>query len=203
MKPRFGSMGKGITYISPGSWQTNFNFRNNRVTSRKSDYGWRFKDITGNHFFLGQIVKKDILIEDEVSSLVLKRKKVDLRVYTFLKKAIYVYPKINYRRRVTTNISQGARGAPEILRLIPKSLIAKAKTEAERTARVLDLDLAGIDVIIDSNQKDVYVIDVNVFPGYPKRKTFNLAKAIIKELTRAHELGDLEFKRLRSALGRS
>jgi hypothetical protein len=45
-------MGKGITYLSPLNWQTNFIFKDNRIISRRSDYGWRFRDITGNNAFL-------------------------------------------------------------------------------------------------------------------------------------------------------
>ncbi|MGD9015418.1 MAG: hypothetical protein PVI33_05295 [Candidatus Omnitrophota bacterium] len=194
LKVRYGSMGKGITYISPLNWQTNFNFKNNRIVSRKSDYGWEFRDITGNTVFLSKLIKKDILIEDAVNSLILKKKRIDLRMYMLFKRVIYIYPKTNYPQRVTTNISQGAKGNPRILKFIPKYLITKAKRIAVKTAKTLNLDLAGIDVVLDRNHKDVYVVDVNAFPGFPKRKTFNLARSIIKELIRLDNKGDLEFK---------
>ena len=195
LKVRYGSMGKGITYLSPLNWQTNFNFKEGKIISRRSDHGWKFRDITGNSDFLSKLIKnkKDILIEEAVDSLILDRQRVDLRIYTFLKKIIYIYPKINDPERITTNISQGAKGAPYILESIPKKLVAKAKKVAIKTAMVLNLDLAGIDVVLDRNHKDISIIDVNVFPGFPKRKTFNLTRSIIKELVQLDNKGKLRF----------
>ncbi len=195
LKPRYGSMGKGITYLGPLNWQTNLNFKDSRIISRRADYGWKFRDITGNNAFLSRLIKKDILIEQAVDSLILNRKRIDLRIYTFAKKALYIYPKTNYPERITTNISQGGRGEPGILKFIPKQQIAKAKRAAIKAARVLNLGLAGIDVVLNRNYKDVSVVDVNVFPGLPKRKTFNLTKSIIKELVRMDNKGDLRFEK--------
>jgi hypothetical protein len=59
IKPRCGSMGKGITYLSWSSWKTNFAFKNNKIISRVSDAGWRFNDVTGNHAFLRNLLNKD------------------------------------------------------------------------------------------------------------------------------------------------
>lgn len=195
LKPRYGSMGKGITYLSPLNWQTNFSFKDNKILSRRSDFGWKFRDVTGNNAFLKRLIKNDILIEEAVDSLILKRKRVDLRMYTFLKKVIYIYPKTNYPEKITTNISQGAKGAPHILRFIPKHLLDKAKRMAVKSAMILNLDLAGIDVVIDRDHKDVHIIDVNAFPGFPKRRTFNLAKSIIAQLVRLDNKADITFKR--------
>ncbi len=195
LKVRYGSMGKGITYLSSLNWQTNFNFKDGRIISRKSDRGWKFRDVTGNNAFLSRLVKKDILIEEAVDSLILNRKRIDLRMYMFKKRLIYIYPKTNYPERVTTNISQGAKGNPRILRLIPKYLIVKAKRIAVQAAETLNLDLAGIDIVLDRNHKDVYIVDVNAFPGFPKRNTFNLTRGIIKELVRLDNKGDLGFKK--------
>jgi glutathione synthase/RimK-type ligase-like ATP-grasp enzyme len=38
IKVRFGSMGKGITYLEKGRWMTNFRFRKGKIVSKKSDY---------------------------------------------------------------------------------------------------------------------------------------------------------------------
>jgi len=195
LKVRYGSMGKGITYLSSLIWETNFDFNDGKIISRRSDYGWTFKDITRNSAFLGHLIKKDILVEKAIDPLILKRKRIDLRIYTFGKKAIYVYPKTNYPEKVTTNISQGARGDPHILKFIPKQLVTKAKRVAIKTAKALNLDLAGIDVVLDRNHKDVYIIDVNVFPGFPRRRTFNLTKSIIKELVQLDNTGNLRFEK--------
>ncbi len=182
LKPRYGSMGKGITFLCRSRWQTNFNFKNNKIISRRSDHGWKTREITGNGKFLTQLLKKDILIQEAIDPPIFNKKKIDLRIYTFLGKAIYVYPRKNSRDKVTTNISQGGRGDPGLLKLLPKSLITKAKKEAAKVSKALNINLGGIDVIPDQNLKDVYIIDVNVFSGFPKRRAFNLAKYVAKEL---------------------
>ena len=69
IKPRCGSMGKGITFLQLGDWQTNFNFKNDKIVSKKSDYGWRFREITGNTAFLRKLLKKDMFMEEAINPL--------------------------------------------------------------------------------------------------------------------------------------
>lgn len=195
LKPRYGSMGKGITYLNWSNWQTNFVFKNNKIISRRSDKGWRFRDVTGNKKFLQKLLKKDILIEDEINSILLGKMKVDMRVYVFFNKVIYVYPRRNKVERITTNIMQGAKGDPTILQKLPKHLVKKAKKLAKNVSKALKLNFVGMDIMIDHNLKDIYVIDVNVFPGFPKRKTFNLAQCMIAELKRLRNRGELPFEK--------
>lgn len=197
VKPRYGSMGKGITFLSKPSWQTNFLFRKNKIISRKSDKGWKFRDITGNRKFLAKLLKKDIIIEKAVDSLLVKNMKMDMRVYVFFNKVIYIYPRRNRVGRITTNISQGAKGDPGMLKKIPKKLLRKVKKTAENTTKQLGLNMAGVDIMLDKNLRDLYVLDVNLFPGFPKRKTFNLARRVIKELAELGRSGNLKF----SAIG--
>ena len=45
IKPRFGAMGKGITYLSRDLFLTNFTYRKGRILGHKSDFGWRFHSI--------------------------------------------------------------------------------------------------------------------------------------------------------------
>jgi len=191
-KPRCGSMGKGITYLSRPDWQTNFKFKDNKILSKKSDRGWKFKGITGNNAFLSQLLKKDIFIEEAVNALVLNKKKVDLRIYTFFGKTLYVYPRKNHLDSVTTNITQGGRGDPKLLKILPKHTVEKSKKLAETASRTLGFNLAGVDIAIDRNLKNVYVIDVNTFPGFPKKRTFDLTSYMIREL-----IGLLNKKKLR------
>jgi hypothetical protein len=182
LKPRFGSMGKGITFLSWSSWKTNFIFKNGEIISRKSDRGWRFTNITGENAFLQKLIRKDILIEKAIDSLFLKGMRVDMRIYTFFGRVIYVYPRRNRGDSVTTNISQGAKGDPAMLQKLPPHLVKKAKKLALRVSKALGLNLAGMDIMMDANLKDIYVVDVNVFPGFPKIRTFNLAECMIKDL---------------------
>ena len=125
VKPRYGSMGKGITFLSWSNWQTNFTFKNGRIVSRVSDRGWKFRDITEEKGFLKELLRKDVLIESAVDSLLLKKTRVDLRVYTFFGKVIFVYPRRNRSDAITTNISQGAKGDPNILKELPRNLVKK------------------------------------------------------------------------------
>jgi len=196
IKPKCGSMGKGITFLSLGEWQTNFYFRNGRIVSRKSDKGWKFRDMTGDNAFLGELLKKNIYIEEGIDSLNIKGDKVDLRIYTFIDKALYIYPRRNKLGAVTTNISQGGKGDPELLDVIPRKVLDKAGRMAVRAARALGLYLAGIDVVMDSSLKKAYVVDVNMYPGFPKRKTFNLSRAMLSELKRLERSGKLRFRPL-------
>jgi len=194
LKPRCGSMGKGITFLSKDNWQTNFVLKGKKIISQRSDYGWKFTDVTGNFTFLKMLLKKDILIEEAVENLILNGNKVDFRVYTFFKKSIYVYPRKNKIDKVTTNISQGGQGDPRLLRLLPKGLLTKAVKAAENTAKALNIILAGIDIIPNRNCKDVYVIDVNLFTGFPKSRTFDLAKKLASRLSQLDDKGELHFK---------
>ena len=198
LKPQFGSMGKGITFLSRLRWQTNFGFKDNKIISRRSDKGWKFKDISGNTKFLSKLIKGDILIERAIDSFLLGKNKIDIRVYVFFNKVIYLYPRRNKVDNVTTNISQGAKGDPSILDKLPKTIKYKVKKLAIDVAKTLGLNLVGMDIMIDRNLNEVYVIDVNLFPGFPKRKTFNLSQHMINELKKANQKGHLKFEKASS-----
>jgi glutathione synthase/RimK-type ligase-like ATP-grasp enzyme len=193
IKPRCGSMGKGITFLGPFDWQTNFLFRKNRIISRIADHGWKFREVTGNEDFLRKLMKGDILIEEAVNPLMYKESIVDLRVYVFLNKVMYVYPRRNNPEKIVTNISQGAHGDPSILPFLPGRLVEKAKRMAVKTSKVLGLSFCGIDIMIACDRKSVFVMDVNLFPGFPRRKRFNLTKSIIEELSKSRDKGRLFF----------
>ncbi len=185
MKPRYGSMGKGITFLSWASWKTNFGFKKGKIISRKSDKGWRFTDVTGNRGFLGKLINnQNILTEEEIRSALLNDSKIDLRVYVVFGRVVYIYPRRNKVKNITTNITQGGKGDPEILKKLPRPLIQKIRKLSERTAKALSLNFVGMDIMIGENLKDLYVIDVNVFPGLPKRRTFNISKKIIEMLSK-------------------
>lgn len=195
LKPRYGSMGKGITFLSWSNWQTNLMFKDNKIKSRHSDHGWKFRDITGDKAFLSKILRSDMLIGKAIDSLLLKKMKIDMRVYTFLGKTIYIYPRKNNAEKITTNISQGAKGDPNILKELPRDLVKKTARLAERASRALGLNFAGVDIMIDKNIKDIYVLDANVFPGFPKRRTFKLARRMVGELLKSAKKGKLRFEK--------
>ena len=86
-------------------------------------------------------------------------------------------------------------GDPDLLEILPKHLLKKARKIAVKMAKTLKLNFTGIDVILDRNLKEIYVIDVNTFPGFPKRRTFNLTRCMLKELSRLNNKGDLHFEK--------
>ena len=186
IKVRYGSMGKGITYLEKNYWLTNFRFRNKNIISRKSDYGWTFVEITGNKNFLKRLMKQNIVIEEAVKPFLIKRRKFDLRIYVAFGEIIYIYPRSNSYNKIITNISQGGKGEDRyFLNSLPKKLIDQAKKSALKAVKALGLNFAGVDIIPDSDHS-IVVIEVNAFPGFPsmknKKTRFNLSKHIIDKI---------------------
>ncbi len=183
IKVRYGSMGKGITYLEEDKWHTNFGFRGNRIINRHSDRGWRFRDITGNRAFLKQLLKEDVIIEEAVPHWLIDSLQFDLRILVFFGKILYMYPRCNTVQSVTTNVSQGATSETmAFLKGIRKSLIRKAERTGVRSAKTLGLNFAGVDILLDPARQVPVVIEVNGFPGFPKVKTFDLAGHLIREI---------------------
>jgi len=181
LKVRYGSMGKGITYVEPGKWETNFHFVDGKIANCASEYDWRFADITGNREFLRQLLRKDIVIEEAIPACVIDEQRFDLRFYVFAGKLLYTYARTNSLDARTNNISQGGRGRDRrFLRHIPARALRHAENVSLRATKALALDLAGVDVMFSPDMKQVYVIELNAFPGYPSSKGFNLSKRILQ-----------------------
>ena len=183
IKVRYGSMGKGITYLEADRWRTNFGFRGNRILNRHSDYGWKFRDITGNRAFLRELLKQDIVIERAVPRWLIRGRHFDLRLFVFYGRVLYMCPRCNVAKNVTTNVSQG--GTPRtmaFLKEVSGGLIRRAERTGLKAARVLGLNFAGVDIMLDPARKVPVVIEVNAFPGFPKMRTFNLARYLIRDI---------------------
>ncbi|KYK23342.1 hypothetical protein AYK25_10065 [Thermoplasmatales archaeon SM1-50] len=182
LKVRYGSMGKGITYIEKGNWKTNFRFEDGKILSPRSDYSWTFVDITDNVEFLKEILTKDIVIEEAVECCKLDDIIFDLRFYVFYDEVLYIYPRTNKKGAITANISQGGQGrSTQFLKRFPKNVIDKAVQSAIRTVKAMDVNFAGVDVMISKDLK-AYVIELNAFPGFTKVRRFNLSKRIIQHI---------------------
>lgn len=183
IKVRYGSMGKGFTYMTKDKWMTNFRFKKGKILSKKSDYGWSFVNITKNDRFLKELLKKNITIEEEIPPFLIDNKKFDLRMYISFGKVRYIYPRTNNKKAIITNISQGGKGELQpFLQKIPKKLLNNAKKVAVKAAEAFDTKIAGVDIMFDGKTKKPIVIETNCFPGFPASKKFNLSKLILKDI---------------------
>ncbi|MDP6600196.1 MAG: hypothetical protein QF798_02045 [Candidatus Woesearchaeota archaeon] len=187
IKVRYGSMGKGITYLEKGRWLTNFRFRSKNIISKKSDYGWKFVDITDKASFLRQLLKQDIIIEEAINPLLIQGRKFDLRMYVYKNRVLYTYGRSNDAEAVTTNISQGAKGEKaSFVSLLPKKQLDTAKKAAIKAIHAIGLKFGGVDIMLCADKKNVMFIEINTFPGFPKVKRFNLSKYLIKEIVKEY-----------------
>jgi len=187
IKVKYGSMGKGITYLEKGRWMTNFRFRKRKILSKHSDYGWTFINITGKEDFLNKILKKDIIIEEAINPLLIKGRKFDLRIYVFKNKVLYTYGRTNDAKAITTNISQGARGEKlSFEKTLPKKQLEFAKRDAIKAIKALGLNFGGVDMILCADRKTAKFIEINSFPGFPKTRRFNLGRYLIKEIIKEY-----------------
>ena len=93
---------------------------------------------------------------------------------------------MNTSDSITTNISQGGKGRPGIMKKVPESVVRKIERQATKAAKALDLGFIGVDVVVEEDMKKAYIIDVNMFPGFPRRRTYNLARVIIDDLDRCY-----------------
>jgi len=187
IKVKFGSMGKGITYLEKDRWETNFRFRKGKISSKKSDYGWTFTNITNNEKFLKELLKKDIIIEEAIDPLIIKGRKFDLRMYVYKNKVLYSYGRSNEVDAVTTNISQGAIGEKKSFeKKLPQKQLKFAKNSAVKAIKALSLSFGGVDMMLCSDKKRAKFIEINTFPGFPKVKRYNLSRYLIKELVKEY-----------------
>ena len=182
LKVRYGSMGKGMTYLEKRNWKTNFRFKDGKIINQRSDYGWTFVDITDNVEFLKELLTKDIVIEEAIDSYKLDDIIFDLRFYMFYDEVLYIFPRTNKKSAITANISQGGHGrSTQFLKRFPKNVIDKAVKAGIRTMKAMDGNFAGVDVMISKDLR-VYVIELNTFPGFTKVRRFNLSKRIIQRI---------------------
>lgn len=182
LKVRYGSMGKGITYMEKGNWKTNFRFEGGKIVSLRSEYGWTFIDITDNVEFLKEILTKDIVIEEAIDTYKLDDIIFDLRLYAFYDEMLYILPRTNEKNAITANISQGGNErTTRFLKKFPKKVIDRAVKIGIRTIKAMNINFAGVDIMIGKDFS-VYVVEINAFPGFPKESRFNLSKRIIQRI---------------------
>ncbi|UCB57730.1 MAG: hypothetical protein JSV30_03900 [Candidatus Omnitrophota bacterium] len=180
IKPRFGALGKGITYIDKEGVISNFAFRRGKILSRPYDCDWRFGRVKDKRRFIHELLKRGFLCEEAITPATFEARRFDFRVYVMFGRVVYMYAKSSPADVWVTNWSQGGRIDKKgiILRGLAKGKKAQLKKLAKKTARALGLDFAGIDIIFSEGLKTAYVLEGNAFPGY--EKGFDLMKSLLK-----------------------
>jgi len=184
IKPRFGAMGKGITYLNKEEVVSNFLFRRGEIVSRLSDFNWGFKRIKDRQTFINQLLKKGFICEEAIRPAIFKGRRFDFRVYVLFGKVVYFYAKSSKAETCVTNWSQGGRidKRETILKKFPRQKIVVLKNLARKAARTLGLNFAGVDIIFSEDLKNAYVLEGNAFPGH--EKSFDLMKSLAKAVCR-------------------
>jgi len=189
IKPRFGSMGKGISFISNGLLMTNFFYQKGKIISHPYDYHWRLYEITkksDRNEFLKILISRGFIFEEAIDPPIHKGRKSDFRVYCIYGKIPYYYVRSTPTISLVTNWSQGGKieQKRKFSRYIPESKLKKVRSLARKVARDLKLNYAGIDIIFSKDYKEIYVLEAHSFPGYEKGFDLmaNLSGQILKKL---------------------
>lgn len=173
VKPRFGALGKGITYISRDLWATNFRYKRGKLVSRRSDFGWRFYNIKkrrDQEALLKQLICKDFIFEEAIEHPIYRKRKFDFRVHVVYGTTPYCYARCMPESQPVSNWTQGGRIVKKhnFLHYMPRNKIKEIKELAIKTARALNLNYAGIDIVMSKDYKNIYCLEAHSFPGYEK-----------------------------------
>ncbi len=184
LKPRFGAMGKGITYIDKNGIYTNFLFKSNLIVNRLYDYNWRPVRVSDKkrNAFLKILINRGFILQKAVSPLICRNRKFDIRVYTAYNKVPYLYAKSAPASSFITNWSQGGRIEKEgfLNSCLSKKEINEVSRLAIKAAKTINLKFAGVDVIIDKDTRDMHVLEIQSFPGY--ERGFDLMKFLANNI---------------------
>jgi len=189
VKPRFGSMGKGISYLSNGLLITNFLFQKGKVISHPFDYNWRFHEITrpaDRNKFLSAMISRGFIFEEAIDPPVHKGRRSDFRVYCIYGKVLYYYIRSTPAVSLVTNWSQGGKIEQKrsFSKYISAANLKRVETLARKVARDLQMNYAGIDVIFSKDYKKIYVLEAHSFPAYEKGYDLmdSLAQKVLKRM---------------------
>ena len=188
IKPAFGAMGKGMSFINRDECWTNFIFREGEIISRPRDYNWGFSRISEKrrNAFLKILIRRKFIFEKAIDLATFGRRKFDVRIYVIYGHVPYLYARSAPKANIVTNWSQGGRieGRRFLKKALPPGKIKEIKDIARRSARVLGLNYAGIDILANEKLDKMYFLEAHSFPGYEKK--FNLMKFLINKIT--HEV---------------
>lgn len=186
IKPRFGAMGKGITYLSNGLMITNFLFQKGEIISHSYDYHWRFHEIKDRNKdkFLKVLLSRGFIFEEAIDPPIHKGKRSDFRVYCIYGKVVYYYVRSTPAVSLVTNWSQGGKieQKRKLFQYISTTKLNQVKSLARKVAKELKLNYAGVDIIFSKDYKKIYALEAHSFPGYERGFDLmgNLARNIFK-----------------------
>jgi len=184
IKSPFGSMGKGLSFVTKDRCVTNFIFRDNKIISRPFDYDWSLANISKKRRkpFLAQLIKKKFIIEKAIDHPVYKKRRFDMRVYAMLGANPYYYCRSTPQARYMTNWSQGGRIEKKdyMKKVLSRKMIKQVLGISQKVSRALDISYAGIDILFSKDRKDIYVLEAHSFPGF--ERGFNLMRYLCKNL---------------------
>ena len=111
VKPRFGAMGKGITYADKSGLYTNFLFRGRKIINRLYDYHWKPVKVPRKNkaAFLKVLIDRGFIFQDAIKPLTFRNRRFDIRVYAVCGKTPYLYAKSAAQGSFITNWSQGGK----------------------------------------------------------------------------------------------
>lgn len=184
IKARYGALGKGISYLSPEGWFTNYKLgKKNNIENYPNVGKWEFSNITGNKEFIKKLLNLEVIVEEEIKSPKLNpEKKFDIRVYSLYGNVPHMFIRENAESKIITNFSQGGQVNHEYHKVLPKKTIDLASNIALKASKAFNSNFMGVDVIFDKNLENPRVLEVQTFTGFPDVHYCNLTKLLAHEI---------------------
>ena len=181
IKCRYGSEGKGITLLRKDEWLTNYKVEKRKLTNYGTYDKWEFTDITGKKSLLKQLLRHQVIIEEEITPpRVYGQLKFDTRTYVVDYQPIHFFVRINEAEKIVTNYSQGARILHNPNTKLPEGYCDSIKKISEQSARATELRFIGVDIMFSGCHKEPKVVEVQAFTDFPHKDYFDLAKYMVE-----------------------
>ncbi|MFJ7625090.1 hypothetical protein ACIQZN_01210 [Streptomyces sp. NPDC097595] len=165
-----GSMGKGITHLSPTRWRTNYAYEEGELKSPGNTTGeqWTFRDVApGDERFLAALCAETGFVFEQEVGMTVGGAKTELRVTVASGCVIDIEERRAPAGSVTTrSVEQGRPVADG-----PMARSATAGQTALYAARALGLRYAVFDMVVDDLDRS-YVLDAQAFPATGTKEEF-------------------------------
>ena len=182
IKCRYGSEGKGITFLGYNSWKTNYRVEEQGLGNYGINDPWPFTDITGRTDLLEQLLQHEIVVEREILCPDLfDGKKFDVRAYVVAGKTPHFLVRVDEPHKIITNFSQGAKALHHPKTGLTQDYIALIKENAIKAAQAIGSQFLGVDIMFDGNAENGKIVEVQTFTDFPDIDNFNLGKYMVKD----------------------